>query len=136
MKEQSRFAIDSVVVAVPNLDEAMRDLSATLDARFGAVRRVEALNVETAWAPMGGASLQVIAPTGGGEAPISSFLNTRGGIYGVTLRVPDLAAEVKVLGPGGLLANNGEVIDAGYAKEALIRPSRTARALFVLREWS
>lgn len=75
----------------------MRDFSEAFDARFGAVQRVESMSAETAWAPLGETSLQVLGPTGG-EGPVGNFLDNRGpGLFAVTLRVPDLAAEVRAL---------------------------------------
>lgn len=134
---ESPFRIDSVVVAVPRLDQAVGSFGSLLGMQFGSVHRLESTSTETSWAQLGDAAVQLIAPTSE-SGPIAEFVANRGsGLYAVTLRVPDLRrAASEIEARGGSLGNRGAVIDAGYAQEVVIRPNCTEGALFVLREWT
>ncbi|HEV8573484.1 MAG TPA: hypothetical protein VGR43_02135, partial [Dehalococcoidia bacterium] len=80
--------------------------------------------------------LQLLAPTTP-ESPIAAHLKRRGpGLFGVVIRVPDLSRTCARRAIVERVAQDGKPIDAGYAKEILLKPSGTSGALFVLREWA
>ncbi|MFC9357252.1 VOC family protein [Rhodococcus sp. NPDC057014] len=128
--------IDSIALAVQDVDVAAENFARMFDLDFGPINTVSEYGVVTRWADFGGCSLQLLAPLGSG-GPIADFLDKRGeGLFAVTTRVDDLEESRSRMIENGFASADGEVIKAGFADEVLLRPSKSHGALFVLRQWN
>jgi hypothetical protein len=127
--------IDSIVIAVNDIARATDEFERYFDLTFDRRYSIPEHQIETRLAEFGATSLQLISPTSA-DGLIATFLRERGeGVSGVTVAVDDVAEARERFVATGLARPDAEIVDAGYARELLLRPSRTHGALFVLREW-
>jgi methylmalonyl-CoA epimerase len=94
--------IEHVALAVHDLEEAIVDLESAWGLRVAARERVEDQGVEEAVLPLGGSSLQLIAPLNSGST-VARFLERRGeGLHHIALEVHDLRAALALLKERGV----------------------------------
>jgi len=89
--------IEHVALAVRDLDEALDDLARVWGLQVGSRERVEDQGVEEATLDVGGAQLQLIAPTSEAST-VARFLERRGeGLHHIAYGVSDLEASLSLL---------------------------------------
>jgi methylmalonyl-CoA/ethylmalonyl-CoA epimerase len=94
--------IEHVALAVSDLDAAVRHYDEVWGLRVAARERVEDQGVEEALLPVGGAALQLIAPTGP-RSTVARFIAGRGeGLHHIAYQVDDIGAALAQLKARGV----------------------------------
>ncbi|MGI6128695.1 MAG: methylmalonyl-CoA epimerase [bacterium] len=127
--------IDHIGIAVSNLDEATHFYEDVLGIKVVDTEEVEEQKVITAFLPVGGSEIELLAPTSP-DSPIARFIEKRGeGIQHIALTVDDIEQELERLKAAGVrLIDEQPRRGAGGAKIAFIHPKATGGVLLEICE--
>ncbi|MBQ8692196.1 MAG: methylmalonyl-CoA epimerase [Synergistaceae bacterium] len=129
--------IDHIVIAVKNIDEALKFWQDTLGVKCTGVEEVADQKVKTAFLPLKDSELELLEPTSS-DSPVAKFMeknNDRGGMHHVALRVENVEAALEELKAKGVrLIDEKPRRGAGGAMIAFIHPAATGGILLELSQ--
>jgi LAO/AO transport system kinase len=129
----SERRIDHLGVAVPSLDEAIRDWE-SLGFTVEDTHEVPSERVRAAFLPLGSARVELLEPTAP-DSVIARFLKTRSGLHHVCIEVEDLEAALAELKARGVaIVGDAPRVGAGGCRVAFVHPRSASGVLLELKE--
>lgn len=114
--------LDHVAIAVADLEAALRDYEA-LGLRPERVEHVPTQKADVAFLDVGGAHIELVAPTDPSSAVAKSLEKRGEGLHHICLEVPDIEKALAALKAKGVaLVNPEPVPGAGGSRVAFIHP--------------
>ena len=130
-----KATLDHIGIAVADLDTALEFYRDALGLDIGPAEEVASQKVRVHFAPLGGASLELLQATSE-DSPIARFIARRGpGIHHITLRVEDIGAALAQLRARGIrLIDEAPRAGAEGALVAFVHPASTGGVLVELTQ--
>ena len=131
----TNLKLDHIAVAVSNIDEALEAFEKKLGLTCEKVERVPTEKADVAFLDVGGAHIELVAPTEPDSAIARSIEKRGEGLHHICLEVKDLEATLGVLRIAGLrLINETPVPGASGTKVAFVHPKGLNGVLLELVE--
>lgn len=133
----TNFKLDHIAVAVKNISAAVEAYEKKLGLNCERVERVPTQHADVAFFDIGGAHLELVAPTDE-ESAVARSIEKRGeGLHHICLEVADIRAMLALLKAAGLpLVNESPVPGAGGTQVAFVHPKGLNGVLIELVEKS
>ncbi len=127
--------LDHIAIAVPDLAEAIARFAEDFGLDFSGQEDVPTEQTATAFFPIDGTCIELVAPLGG-AGPIASSLEKRGpGIHHICFRTDDIVADIARLKDKGYRFINEEPKPGAHgSRVAFIHPKSTGGVLIELAE--
>ena len=136
MADQPRFKrVDHLGIAVPSLDDAVKNYEALLGAQCEGIEEVADQKVRAAFFSVGDTHIELLEPTID-DSPIRGFLEKRrGGLHHICIEVDDIDATLAAYRELGVrLIDEQPRIGAGGKRVAFVHPSATSGVLLEIAE--
>lgn len=129
------LSLDHIAVAVDDLDEGIRRFVGDLGLMLDGVEDVESAVTKTAFLPIAGTKIELVAPLRG-EGPIAKSIAKRGpGLHHLCFRVDDVAAEMaRLKGLGWVFTTDAPTPGAHGTLVVFVHPRSTGGVLIELAE--
>jgi len=125
--------IHNVVIAVNNLEEAVKQYTDSLGLKVSKSGPLPHLGIKNAFFPIGDAVLELIEPLDHEKGPVANALKSRGeGLYMIELEVKDVDGAVQELTKKGVRLLNADPASRAKGAAVFIHPQSTKGVLIQL----
>jgi methylmalonyl-CoA/ethylmalonyl-CoA epimerase len=135
MKEEKKYKLDHIGIAVKNLEESLKFYQEALGLVLEGVEIVRDQKVKTAFLPVGDTHIELLEPTDP-ESPVGKFIAKRGeGIHHIAIKVENLQQHLENLDNKDIVLIDKEPkLGANNKKIAFVHPKSTSGVLLELCE--